>query len=100
MNAQEKAELTAVLREARLLLRLPSNDFSWSSWENADQATAEIDSYLHQIEANDFSSALDMAVLFTIAGPIQEVSLSSGWSDSFIRLANRFDDAIEPIRKH
>ena len=35
-----------------------------------------------------------MQVLFAPTGPIQEVSLSSGWENDFIELANRFDDAV------
>ena len=34
-----------------------------------------------------------MAVLFLPTGPIQEVSLSSGWGDEFVALADRFDAA-------
>ena len=33
-------------------------------------------------------------MLFAPTGPIQEVSLSSGWGDVFIELAERFDDAM------
>ena len=35
-----------------------------------------------------------MAVLFLPTGPIQEVSLSSGWGDEFVALADRFDRAV------
>ena len=30
----------------------------------------------------------------SFTGPMQEVSLSSGWGDTFIDLANQFDDAM------
>jgi hypothetical protein len=35
----------------------------------------------------------DIEVLFAPTGPIQEVSMSSGWSREFLRLAERFDEA-------
>jgi hypothetical protein len=38
---------------------------------------------------------LDMSMLFAPTGPIQEVSLSSGWGDKFIAVADRFDRASE-----
>jgi hypothetical protein len=34
-----------------------------------------------------------MAILFLPTGPMQEVSLSSGWGDEFVALADRFDRA-------
>jgi hypothetical protein len=30
-------------------------------------------------------------VLFAPTGPLQELSLSSGWADDFLKLASRFD---------
>ena len=36
---------------------------------------------------------LDMSVLFAATGPIQEVSLSSGWDDAFLKIAEQFDRA-------
>ena len=98
MNRKQKDELITVLREAQRLLQLPTNDFAWSSWKDAAQATSEIDKYVEKIESDDFSSSLEMSVLFGPTGPIQEVSLSSGWGDPFLKLADRFDQAIKPIR--
>jgi len=36
-----------------------------------------------------------MRVLFAPTGPIQEVSLSSGWGDAFLKIAEQFDRAAE-----
>jgi hypothetical protein len=35
----------------------------------------------------------DLSVLFAPTGPIQEVSVSSGWGEAFLELAERFDRA-------
>ncbi|HEX8181606.1 MAG TPA: hypothetical protein VF525_18845 [Pyrinomonadaceae bacterium] len=35
-----------------------------------------------------------MEVLFAPTGPMQEVSLSSGWGEEFLALAERFDEAM------
>jgi hypothetical protein len=37
----------------------------------------------------------ELRVLFAPTGPIQEVSVSSGWGDAFLELADRFDDAMQ-----
>ena len=37
-------------------------------------------------------------VLFAPTGPIQEVSLSSGWGHEFIKLAERFDKEYEIVK--
>jgi hypothetical protein len=36
-----------------------------------------------------------LIVLFAPTGPIQEVSISSGWGNEFLDLAERFDRAVQ-----
>lgn len=81
------------LREIRALLALPDNDFTWSSWETADAALAEIDGLIAEIEGGAPLGRSVGAVLFAPTGPIQEVALSSGWGDEFIAAADRWDAA-------
>ena len=80
--------LIDVMREARRLLALPENDFSWSSWKDQQAALAEIDEHIDILERG---SLPNLSALFLPTGPIQEVSLSSGWGEEFLRLAERFD---------
>jgi len=85
--------LLAVLSETRAYLARPDNDFSWSSFGDADAALAELDHLTAKVrEGGPVPVAL--AVLFAPTGPIQEVSLSSGWGDDFLVLAERFDAAV------
>jgi len=80
--------LIAILRETRELLGRDGNDFSWSSWTNKEHALSEIDSIISELENG---SVPEIGVLFAPTGPIQEVSLGSGWGEKFIELAERFD---------
>jgi hypothetical protein len=97
-TAASHAELVKVLREARECLARPGNDFVWSSWDSAADALRKIDELLSRIESGDIPERLELEVLFAPTGPIQEVSVSSGWGEEFLRLAHRFDAAIQ--RQH
>jgi hypothetical protein len=88
-------KLIAILREARAFLALEANDFSRSSWRDQNQAISEIDSIIRELEKG---SVPDMRILFVPTGPIQEVSLSSGWGNEFLELANRFDKEYEIVK--
>ena len=88
MNHLEK--LISVIKESRKYLAREGNDFSWSPWNDKDHALAEIDSLLADLENG---SIPDLEFLFAPTGPIQEVSMSSGWSSEFLKLAQRFDEA-------
>ena len=85
-------ELTQLFDEVRKLVSLPENDFSWSSWLDKDHALLEIDGIRNQLL--DAKLPVDANVLFLPTGPIQELALSSGWGDTFIRLADWYDDAV------
>ena len=88
-------KLIKVLRQARVLLALESNDFSWSSWKDQNHAISEIDSIITSLENG---SIPEIGVLFSPTGPIQEVSLSSGWAQEFLELAERFDKEYEIVK--
>ncbi len=89
MDARQ--ELVEVLREARALLALPGNDFAWSSWVDGQAALAELDRQIAAIERGQLPAELDLDVLFAPTGPMQEVSLSSGWAQDFLDVAAKFD---------
>ncbi len=89
-------ELEAVLAEARALLARPDNDFCWSSWADQQAALAEIDMLIAKVRGGRIPK-LTLDVIFMPTGPMQEVSLSSGWADEFLGLAQRYDDAMAAV---
>ena len=86
-----------ILRETQQLLNREGNDFSWSSWSDAREADAEIERQLQRIEQADYSDLFNLRVLFAPTGPIQEVSISSGWGREFLAVAERFDNEIKEL---
>lgn len=85
--------LIAVLEEACALLDDEANDFAWSFWDNREGALREIDAAIADLRRGALDE-LHLRMFFAPTGPIQEVSLSSGWGDIFIELADRFDAAL------
>jgi hypothetical protein len=92
-----RRELVQVLRDARALLARPENDFDWSSWMDADAALNEVDGLIAELESGRLPDRGDLSFLFVPTGPMQEVSLSSGWGSAFLALANRCDAALATV---
>jgi hypothetical protein len=88
-----KEKLLAVLAETRSFLARPGNDFTWSWWTDGMEALAELDELIAGVRAGK-ASKTELAALFAPAGPIQDVSLSSGWTSEFLALAERFDGVL------
>ncbi len=84
-------KLIEVFQEARKLVSRSGNDYSWSSWQDAAHAVQEIDFLLSKLLNGEIPAQAE--VVFLPFGPMQELSLSSGWADEFLKLADRFDSA-------
>jgi len=89
----KRQALLQVLRDTRALLARPENNFDWSSWGSVEAALREMDALIECVCNGAEPDAQQLAVLFAPTGPIQEVSLSSGWADTFLTLAERLDAA-------
>ena len=76
------------------LLSMEGNDFSWSSWDGPEAAIGEVSKLLRQARAGK-PDWRRLSVLFAPTGPLQEVSLSSGWGDPFLNAAERYDHALD-----
>ncbi|RJG07489.1 hypothetical protein D3870_17140 [Noviherbaspirillum cavernae] len=84
--------LIHVLESAIELLSLPDNDFCWSSWQGEQDAVAELNSIINLLKESSLPERVKVAVLFAPTGPLQEVSLSSGWGDAFLKVAEKYDE--------
>jgi hypothetical protein len=89
---EARETLIEVLLEARTLVARPGNNFDYSTWDDAAEAIAELTGLITAVQHGELS---DLSVFFAPTGPLQEVSLGSGWSKEFLELASRFDAAYE-----
>ena len=91
--------LVHVLESAIELVSLPDNDFSWSSWEGAEEARAEIKDLIRLVKRGCLPERVKVSVVFAPTGPLQEVSLSSGWGEPFLKLAEKYDEVEKLLWK-
>jgi hypothetical protein len=96
-NLDARGLLVEVLYASIELLSIEDNDFTWSSWKSQAAAIAEVRSILSVINAGGQPERVDVSVLFAPTGPIQEVSLCSGWAETFLKVAELYDNAEKLI---
>jgi hypothetical protein len=99
-GADPRVVLTDVLRASVELLSIDENDFAWSSWQDSATAVAEVSQLLAVVEAGGTPERLALSVIFAPTGPMQEVSISSGWGEAFLKLAECYDYAEKGLWKH
>lgn len=84
--------LIHVLESAIELISIPGNDFCWSSWKNEQEAKQEIQNLISIVRNGALPDRVKISVLFAPTGPLQEVSLSSGWAEAFLKVAEKYDE--------
>ncbi|WP_209349512.1 hypothetical protein [Pontixanthobacter sp. CEM42] len=67
-----------------------SDDFSYSGWKSKDHALAEMDEILEDLREGTFTVDA-VAMLFAPTGPLQELSMSNGWEEAYLSIAEQFD---------
>jgi hypothetical protein len=87
-------ELVDVVGEVLRLLQLPETDVVWSRYRSPQEAIQDLTSHLRRLKCGDLAGLPDLKLLFAPTGPLQEISISSGWGDRFIDIAARLDAAI------
>ena len=76
-----------------------SSDVIWTQYETAKEFRDDLDRYITRLTLNDKSCLEDMKVLFAPTGSLQEHSISNGWSDEYVRVAEQFDKIYYQLRK-
>ena len=84
--------LIHVLEAAIELISLPDNDFCSSSREDEARANRELLALVSTPTSAVLPDSLHFRILFPPTGPLQEVSLSSGWAEPFLKVAEKYDE--------
>lgn len=92
--------LVLVLESAIELVQVPENEFCWSYWEDSIEATEEISKLLGLARSYTLPERVEVAVLFAPTGPLQEVSLSSGWAEPFLKVAEKYEEVERLLWPH
>jgi len=100
-----KQMLLDVLRDAKILISRPGNDFVWSEWDSASAALAEIQGIEEQIANNDFSRLSHLELIFAPTGAMLELSIASGRRfgvrrQIVVHVHVRKEDGLHPVVIH
>ncbi len=93
MDWMDKKIVIKVLKDVLEFIATGDTDVAWSHYETEEEAVIDLKAHIAKLENDDFSAIEDIKILFAPTGPLQEISLSNGWGNSFLGLAEKFDNA-------
>lgn len=88
----DRQRIIDVLIEIEQRLADPDADLVRASFVDADQAVEEVRWHREAVEAGSPTN-VGLTILFLPTGPLQEVSINSGWGTRFLELAGEVDAA-------
>lgn len=95
----ETADLLRVLEKVLHIVTTFEQDVTWNSgWDTPADMVTELQAHADRLRSGDLSKLDDLRFLFLPTGPLQEVSISSGWAEVFLTLSEHFDHAYAALR--
>ena len=67
------------------------SSMGFTLYNNAKELRDEMDVYIMQLKANNMNGLEELYKLFLPTCTLQDISIPNGWSDEYLRLAERFD---------
>ncbi|MEX0813579.1 MAG: hypothetical protein WD048_15280 [Chitinophagales bacterium] len=74
-------------------------DVIWAGYDNPTELQDEIDKELNELKSGNLEMLDKFKNRFLPTATFQEISLSNGWGDEFIKLSDRFDKLYKRVRK-
>ena len=75
-----------------------NTDIVWTKYNNTVELQMHIDKNLNLLENGDKQALEEFKHLFMPTSTFQEISISNGWGEEYLELAERFDEAYEKIK--
>jgi hypothetical protein len=67
------------------------SDVAWTRYESPGHLRQDIDKNIELLTTGNLSSLSDLQLMFAPTGVFQEISISNGWGDEFLKISQTFD---------
>ena len=82
------------LNRLKFLLSQPSTDVCWSSYNTSSEVIYDLETVENGVLNNEEKSVDRLILLLAPTGALQEISISSGWGEEFLGIAEAIENAV------
>ena len=90
IDQQSAEELIDILEQVKERFT-DNSDMVWTTYNTASEVRNELSLYIKQLYQGDKSCLETLQLHFLVASTFQEHSMQNGWSDEYMKLADKFD---------
>ena len=77
-----------------------SSDVIWAGYDSPVQLRNELDFLAEQLQQGNEEALVELHGRFLPTGVFQELSISNGWDDEYLRLAEQFDKIYSQFKNN
>jgi hypothetical protein len=94
LHPADQKELLQILEAIKSIITLET-DLVWAYYESIEKLIQELDELIEEIKVGKLETLKRLAMHFAPTSGFQELSIENGWSEEYLKLADRFDRIYE-----
>ena len=100
---REKTKDQLITQATEILLAIKkkivdTSDMAWTSYETAGELRDDIDKIIKELKEGNKKTIDEAYSHFLVTSTFQEHAIQNGWTDEYMRLAERFDKIYEELK--
>ena len=93
------SNLIALIEKIKDLVNQPGTTTPlWIHYDSIEEVVGELERHILLLHKEDFSIIKELTLLFAPTSDLQELSISNGWGNQFLEIAEEFDEIIKEIK--
>ena len=91
------SNLIALIEKIKDLVKDRDTNVLWTHYNSKEEVVVELERHIVSLNSKDFSIIKELILLFAPTSDLQELSVSNGWGNQFLEIAEKFDEIIKEI---
>ncbi len=95
----EIKDIIRLLKIIRGYVGIKDCDVTMSTFNTSKDVINAIDNHITRLSESDISKINELKILFLPTSDFQEISISNGWGEEYLEIAEEFDSLVQLVKK-
>jgi len=92
------SNLIILIEKIKDLIKQQGTNVLWTHYNSEEEVIDELGRHIMLLHKGDFSKINTLILLFSPTSDLQELSISNGWGNQYLEIAEKFDKIINEIK--
>ena len=95
---KEITHIIGLLKTIRDYVSIDGSNVDMSSFNTSKEIVDVINNHIERLSNSDYTKINELILLFLPTSDFQEISISNGWSEAYLKMATEFDSLNKLIK--